>query len=72
LKHTFNPEFLNRVDEFIVFHPLNKTDLSQVVDILVGQLNTQLKEKGVEVHLAPKAKEWIIQEGYNPNTGRGH
>ncbi|MBI5787235.1 MAG: ATP-dependent Clp protease ATP-binding subunit [Candidatus Schekmanbacteria bacterium] len=69
LKHTFNPEFLNRVDEFIVFHPLNKTDLSHVVDILVGQLNVQLKEKGVEVHLAPKAKEWIIQEGYNPKYG---
>ncbi len=69
LKHTFNPEFLNRVDDFIVFHTLKKEELSEIVEIQIKQLNQQLKEKGVRIHVMPKAKEWLIQKGFSRKYG---
>ena len=69
LKKTFNPEFLNRVDESIVFHPLNKEHISQIINLLIDQLNRQIEDKGIKVELARGARDWLIQKGYNPNYG---
>jgi ATP-dependent Clp protease ATP-binding subunit ClpC len=69
LKKTFNPEFLNRVDETIVFHTLMREHIDQIVDLLIEQLNQQIKEKGIKVELARGAKDWLIKEGYDPSYG---
>ncbi len=69
LKKTFTPEFLNRVDESIVFHPLNLKHIGQIVKLLINQLNLQIKDKGIKVELARGAKDWLVREGYNPSYG---
>jgi ATP-dependent Clp protease ATP-binding subunit ClpC len=69
LKHTFNPEFLNRVDEIIVFHPLEKEHLRQIIYLLLDQLNNQLKDKDMQVELSKEAEEWVLNRGYQPKYG---
>jgi ATP-dependent Clp protease ATP-binding subunit ClpC len=69
LKKTFNPEFLNRVDETVVFHPLEKEHLSLIVDLLVDEVNKQLMEKELVVELDQEVKEWLIEKYYQPVYG---
>ncbi|OGW59793.1 MAG: ATP-dependent Clp protease ATP-binding subunit ClpC [Nitrospirae bacterium RBG_16_64_22] len=69
LKHTFNPEFLNRVDEIVVFHSLTQDHLKDIIDILIADLNRQLLEQGIQLDVDDKAKEWILKEGYQPSYG---
>jgi ATP-dependent Clp protease ATP-binding subunit ClpC len=69
LKKVFNPEFLNRIDEVITFHTLQKEHISQIVDIMIGQVNAQLAKKGITLVLEPEAKEWLANKGYNPSYG---
>jgi ATP-dependent Clp protease ATP-binding subunit ClpC len=67
-KH-FRPEFLNRVDEKVVFRPLSKEDLTAIVDIMVGDLNTRLEEKGLSLKVTRKIKEFLVEKGYDPRLG---
>ena len=69
LKKSFKPEFLNRIDESIVFHPLSKEDLLSIVDIMIGDINTHIKEKGLEIKLTSKAKAFLAEKGYDPKLG---
>ncbi|MBI3090566.1 MAG: ATP-dependent Clp protease ATP-binding subunit [Candidatus Tectomicrobia bacterium] len=69
LRRTFNPEFLNRVDETVVFHPLNLEQITKIVDILVNDLNKQLIEKGLTLELEAEAKEHIAKAGFDPAFG---
>jgi ATP-dependent Clp protease ATP-binding subunit ClpC len=69
LKRTFNPEFLNRVDEIVMFHPLTLEHIVQIVDIQVERLNKQLIEKGLTVELDEEAKRWLAEKGYDPSYG---
>ncbi|HET7616180.1 MAG TPA: AAA family ATPase, partial [Bacillales bacterium] len=69
LKRTFRPEFLNRIDEMIVFHALEKTHLKKIVSLMSGQLKTRLKEQGIELELTPKAEEKIVELGFDPEYG---
>jgi ATP-dependent Clp protease ATP-binding subunit ClpC len=69
LKKSFKPEFLNRVDETLVFHPLSKEDLAAIVDIVAEDLNSRLAEKGIELSLTKKAKEFLVEDGYDPKLG---
>ena len=69
LKHTFNPEFLNRVDEIVVFHPLVKDDLIRIVEILVAKTLERLKDKNITVTLSPESKEFLIEKGYDQVLG---
>jgi ATP-dependent Clp protease ATP-binding subunit ClpC len=69
LKHTFSPEFLNRIDEVVVFHSLDKTHLVTIVDNLLRELNQRLAERGVELDVSEEVKAWLIQEGYQPIYG---
>ncbi len=65
----FRPEFLNRVDEIIVFRQLTRDDLTQIIDIETVGLCERLEQKNVHLSLSPEAKEFIIDEGYNPEFG---
>jgi ATP-dependent Clp protease ATP-binding subunit ClpC len=70
LKRSFNPEFLNRVDEVVVFHPLSNEHLLQIVDMLVGELNAQmLQNRNIHIEVAPDVKEWLIRENFQPTYG---
>lgn len=69
LRRTFRPEFLNRIDEIIIFNPLTKEDLRQIVDIQLSYLIEKLREKGIEISFTPEVKEFLAKEGYNPEFG---
>lgn len=69
LKKTFNPEFLNRVDETVVFHPLGKEDLYSIIDLLIGETNRQLIEHEMVIELEDAVKEWLIEKYYQPAYG---
>jgi ATP-dependent Clp protease ATP-binding subunit ClpC len=69
LKRAFNPELLNRIDEVIVFHALSKEHMRRIVDLMLSQLERQLKEKQMHLEVDPEAKEFLIEQGYDPNYG---
>jgi ATP-dependent Clp protease ATP-binding subunit ClpC len=69
VKKTFRPEFLNRLDEIIVFHELNEEQLRQVVDLLAKDLQKRLAERKLSVEITEKAKSWLAKEGYDPVYG---
>ncbi|HOC17294.1 MAG TPA: AAA family ATPase, partial [Vicinamibacterales bacterium] len=60
VRRTFNPEFLNRIDEIIVFDPLSDDDLRRILELLVSQLNEHLADRRLRITLTPEATEWII------------
>lgn len=68
LKH-FKPEFLNRVDETIIFDSLTKDDLMIIVDIQLERLATRLKAQNLDVHIRESAKSFLVEKGYNPAFG---
>lgn len=69
LRAHFRPEFLNRLDEIILFKPLSKDDISKIVDLLLVALNERLEEQEISISLSKKAKEYIIENGYDPIYG---
>jgi len=69
LKRTFNPEFLNRVDETVIFHPLEKEHLLKIVDLQLAQLNERVKEQAMELVVDADVREWIMEKGYDPAYG---
>ncbi|WP_044895168.1 ATP-dependent protease ATP-binding subunit ClpC [Bacillus alveayuensis] len=69
LKKAFRPEFLNRIDEIIVFHSLEKKHLTQIVNLMAEQLVKRLKEQDIDLELTSAAIEKIAQEGYDPEYG---
>jgi len=69
LKNSFRPEFLNRVDDIIVFHKLNKDELKEIVTKMVNKLTERLSEQDINISVTEKAKEKIAEEGYDPQYG---
>jgi ATP-dependent Clp protease ATP-binding subunit ClpC len=69
LERAFRPEFLNRVDEIIVFQPLTKEDVLKIVDIMLSRLNKHLESQRVVVEVTDTAKEFLAEEGYDPKFG---
>jgi ATP-dependent Clp protease ATP-binding subunit ClpC len=70
LRKHFNPEFLNRIDEVVVFHPLTQEHLLQIVDLLVKELNSQMiMSRNVHIELTSDVREWLIHENYQPTYG---
>jgi ATP-dependent Clp protease ATP-binding subunit ClpC len=68
-KRVFRPEFLNRLDDLIVFRSLTKADLAKIIEIEVGKVCARLKYKDVRIHLADAAKTFLIEKGYDPALG---
>jgi len=69
LKKTFNPEFLNRLNEIVVFRALGLKHIEMIVDLQLTELNKKLIEKGLSIHIDEKAKKWIAKEGFHPTYG---
>lgn len=69
LKRQFRPEFLNRLDEIVFYTPLSKHEIYGIVDLMLEDLRKRLKDKQLDVQITDKAKEHIIEQGYDPNYG---
>ncbi|MCA1847498.1 MAG: ATP-dependent Clp protease ATP-binding subunit, partial [Actinobacteria bacterium] len=69
LERSFRPEFLNRVDEIIVFQPLTKENVLEIVDIMLRRLNKHLESQRVSIEVTPAAREFLAEEGYDPKFG---
>ncbi len=69
LKHTFRPEFLNRIDEIIVFQSLNESELREIIELLLVDLRKRIEENNFKLEISDRAKELIMKEGYNPAYG---
>ena len=69
VRQHFRPEFLNRVDDIIMFNVLKKHDLYAIVDLLLSELQQRLQESNIQLHLSDEAKNWIIENGYDPLYG---
>ena len=69
LKKLLNPELINRIDDVIVFDALTKKEVAKILDIQLAELGDRLAEKGLKISLKPKAKEYLIENGYNPAMG---
>jgi len=65
----FRPEFLNRVDEIVIFHPLSKEHLQQIVEIQTARLRQRLREQNMDIELSPQAKAYLAEAGYDPVYG---
>ena len=69
LRKSFRPEFLNRIDETILFKPLTLEEIGSIVDLLLVDLNKRLSDRRITVKLDAKAKEWVAEKGYDPVFG---
>ncbi len=69
LKRTFRPEFLNRIDEIVVFHALNKVHITQIAEIMLKELRQQLGEMDIELVVTDQAKELLANKGFDPDFG---
>ncbi len=69
LKKTFRPEFLNRLDNTVVFHALEKPHIRQIVDLMIGEVGKQVTAKGMSLHVTDAAKDWLGEKGYDPVFG---
>jgi ATP-dependent Clp protease ATP-binding subunit ClpB len=69
VKAAFRPEFLNRIDEILLFHRLGREHMGSIVDIQFGRLEKLLKDRDISLELTPKAREWLANEGYDPAYG---
>jgi ATP-dependent Clp protease ATP-binding subunit ClpC len=68
-KRTFKPEFLNRLDDMIVFHTLERESLAKIVELEVAKVVERIRAKDIKVHLDPSAVEFLIEKGYDPTYG---
>jgi ATP-dependent Clp protease ATP-binding subunit ClpA len=69
IRRLFSPEFRNRLDAIVQFDPLDERTIQRVVDKLIVEVETQLEQKGVALHLDDAAREWIARRGYDPKMG---
>jgi ATP-dependent Clp protease ATP-binding subunit ClpC len=69
LKRAFRPEFLNRIDDIIVFHALSLDHIKQVIRLMIARINKQLAEKGIELVLSPAAESTLVDKGYDATYG---
>jgi ATP-dependent Clp protease ATP-binding subunit ClpC len=69
LREAFRPEFLNRIDEIVVFQRLETEQLRQITDLLLDQVRRRMSAQDIEVEFAPEAVDWLAERGYEPSFG---
>ncbi len=69
VKRFFRPEFLNRVDAQLVFHSLSREQMTQIVDLMLFTVASELLQKGINMEVTDKAKEWLVEKGFDPQFG---
>ena len=69
LKEAFRPEFLNRIDEIVIFNYLNKVEIRRIVDLELDKVSKRLKAKGIRIEVTEAAKEFLVERGFDVNLG---
>ncbi len=69
VKKTFNPEFINRIDEIVVFHALSKENITAILEVALGHVNDKLKERQLTIKLSPAAKAYLVEKGFDAKFG---
>jgi ATP-dependent Clp protease ATP-binding subunit ClpC len=69
MREAFRPEFLNRIDEIIIFEPLSLENVERIADLQMREIAERLGESGIAVHLTEPARHWLAQKGYDPQFG---
>jgi len=69
VRHHFRPEFINRIDEVIIFNPLTKEAINKILDKIIKEIEYRLKDLNLHIELTPSAREKMIEEGYDINFG---
>lgn len=69
VKRVFNPEFINRIDETIVFHPLSRSDMEKILELMLKRVETKLKSQNIKITISKEAKEFLVKTGFDPNYG---
>ena len=69
LREHFKPEFLNRIDDIVIFHRLSRDQISQIIEVQLERLRQMLHERNISIVLEDSAKELLAREGYDPNYG---
>ncbi|MBU0951813.1 MAG: ATP-dependent Clp protease ATP-binding subunit [Elusimicrobia bacterium] len=69
VKKTFNPEFINRIDDMIVFHPIGKPEMKKILDLLLERVKIKLEKQGLTIELSETAKEFLLENGFDSNYG---
>ena len=69
MRRVFRPEFLNRVDTTLVFHPLSKAHIRLIVDMMLAEVDSRIREKHVELDVTEPARDWLGEKGYDPIFG---
>ena len=69
LKQHFRPEFLNRIDDVIVFHELSKDEVTEIIDLMMQRVRGQLEAQGLSIELTRTAKYLVVEKGYDPTMG---
>jgi len=69
VRNHFKPEFLNRIDEIIVFNPLSKEEIKKIVDLMINRLRNRLKTQGMDIVITSEVKDYLAQAGYDPDYG---
>ena len=69
LKHHFRPEFINRIDDIVVFSPLTESQIEKIIDLTLKSLSARLKDRDITLHLTDAAKSYIAREAYDPLYG---
>ena len=69
LRRTFRPEFLNRVDDIVMFHPLGRNEIDSIVDLQLARLRKLLADRDLELELTPEARTFLADQGYDPQYG---
>ncbi|MBI4347671.1 MAG: ATP-dependent Clp protease ATP-binding subunit, partial [Elusimicrobia bacterium] len=69
VKRVFNPEFINRIDDILVFHPLSEADMTQILELMLKKVEGKLKDQGFKVEITAEAKKYLVETGFDPNYG---
>jgi ATP-dependent Clp protease ATP-binding subunit ClpB len=69
LKETIRPEFLNRIDEIIMFTPLNRSEIERIVELQIAAVQKMLRPSGIDLQVTPAALSYLADEGYDPEFG---
>jgi len=72
VRRFFTPEFLNRLDEIVIFNPLGRDEIDRIVDIQLEDVRRRLFEMGLTLSLSPEARDLIAESGFDPNSGARH
>ncbi len=69
LRRSFRPEFLNRIDDIVIFHPLGRNEIDTIVDVQLGRLRKLLRDRELDLELSPEARSFLADQGYDPQYG---